>query len=73
MSLTEIQAALPLLTEQERASLHETLYALEEGVSVEEWRVMNAALEEEFADPSQAVPAEQVFAKLESKFGRNAP
>ncbi len=72
MSLSEIQAALPSLTLDERAVLHETLYALEEGVSVEEWRAMNAAIEEELRDPSPAIPAEQVFAKLEAKFRRNA-
>lgn len=72
MSFSDIQAALPSLTLEERASLHEALYALEEGVSVEEWRAMNAAIEEELRDPSPSIPAEQVFAKLEAKFRRNA-
>lgn len=72
MSLSEIQAALPALTLEERASLHEALYALEEGVSVEEWRAMNAAIEEELSDPFPTTPAEQVFAKLEARFRQNA-
>jgi hypothetical protein len=72
MSLSEIQAALPSLTLEERTVLHETLYALEEGVSVEEWRAMNVAIEEELRDPSPTIPAEQVFAKLEAKFRQNA-
>jgi len=72
MSLSEIQAALPSLTLDERAALLEALYALEEGVSVEEWWAMNAAIEEELRDPSPAIAVEQVFAKLEAKFRRNA-
>ena len=72
MSLSEIQSAPPSITLEERAALHEALYALEEGVSVEEWRAMNAAIEEELRDPSPTIPAEQVFAKLEAKYGRNA-
>jgi hypothetical protein len=52
MSLSEIQAALPTLSVDERASLHEALFALDEGISVEEWRSMNSALEVELADPS---------------------
>ena len=72
MSLAEIQAALPSLTPEEREALQETLHALEEGVSIEEWRMMNAAIEEELRDPSPTIPAEQVFAKLEAKFRQNA-
>lgn len=72
MSLSEIQAALPELTLEERATLHEMLFALEEGVTVEEWRAMNAALEEELAHPSATIPAEQVFARLEAKYQSNA-
>jgi len=72
MSLSEIQSALPSFTLEERVALHEALYALEEGVSVEEWRAMNAAIEEAFNDPSSTISAEQVFAKLEAKYSRNA-
>ena len=57
MSLSEIQTALPSLTPEERATLQEALYALEEGVSVEEWREMNAAIEEAFNDPSPSIPS----------------
>jgi len=72
MSLSEIQDALPSLSAEERAALHEALYALEEGISVEEWRAMNAAIEEELLDPSPTIPAQQVFAKIEAKYGQNA-
>ena len=68
MSLTEIQSALPSLSPEERATLQEALYALEEGVSVEEWREMNAAIEEAFNDPSPSIPSEEVFAKLKAEY-----
>jgi hypothetical protein len=72
MSFSEIQAALPSLSPAERESLQELLFALEEGVSIEEWRAMNAALEEELADPSPAIPADDVFAKMDAKFRPHA-
>jgi len=72
VSLAEIQSALPSLTPEERKALQESLDALEEGVSVEELRAMNAALDEEMNDPSPTIPAEQVFAEMEAKFGRHA-
>ena len=62
----------PSLTPEERKALQETLEALEEGVSVEEWRAMNAALDEELNDPSPTIPADQVFAEMETRFGPNA-
>ena len=68
MSLSEIQTALPSLTPEERATLQEALYALDEGVSVEEWREMNAANEEAFNDPSPSIPSEEVFAKLKAEY-----
>ena len=68
MSLSEIQAALPSLTSEERSTLQETLYALEEGVSVEEWREMNAAIEEAFNDPSPSILEEEVFARLKAEY-----
>jgi len=68
MSLSEIQTALPSLTPEERATLQEALYALDEGVSVEEWREMNAAIEEAFNDPSPSIPSEEVFAKLKAEY-----
>jgi len=72
VSLTEIQTALPSLTSEERKVLQESLDALEEGVSVEEWRAMNAALDEELNEPSPTIPAEQVFAEMEARLGQNA-
>ena len=68
MSLSEIQTALPSLTPEERATLQEALYALDEGVSVEEWREMNAAIEEAFNDPSTPIPSEEVFARLKVEY-----
>jgi len=72
MSLAEIQSILPSLTPEERKTLQESLAALEEGISVEELRAMNAALDEELNDPSPTIPAGQVFAEMEAKFGRHA-
>jgi hypothetical protein len=68
MSISEIQSALPSLSLEERVALHEALYALEEGVSVEEWREMNAAIEEAFNDPSPSIPSEEVFARLKAEY-----
>lgn len=42
MSFAEIKELLPTLSIEERTELHECLQALEEGVSVEELRAMNA-------------------------------
>jgi hypothetical protein len=70
MSLTEIEAALPSLSPAERATLQEALYALEEGVSVEEWREINVAIVEAFNDPSPSVTSEEVFARLKAEYDR---
>ena len=48
------------LSSQERAELQEYLHAIEEGVSVEELRAMNAALDEELNDPSPEISIEEV-------------
>jgi hypothetical protein len=72
VSLTEIQSALPSLTAEERKALQESLDALEEGVSVDELREINAALDEARHDPSPGVPADDVFAKMEAKIKRHA-
>jgi len=71
MSLTEIEAALPSLSPEERATLQEALYALEEGVSIEEWRAMNAAIAEAFNDPSPSIPSEEVFARLKAEYDQS--
>lgn len=52
MSFAEIKEALVTLSPDQRAELQEQLDALEEGVSVEELRAINAALDEELNDPS---------------------
>jgi hypothetical protein len=70
MSFAEIKEALPSLSAGERAELSETLSALEEGVSVEQFRAMKAAVEEELNDPSEDLTADQVRDSIRSmKFG----
>jgi hypothetical protein len=55
MSFAEMKELLPTLTPEERSSLIESLQAMEEGVSVEEFRRINAALDEEINDPSPEI------------------
>ncbi len=61
-----MKEAVSALTPAERVELAEYLAALEEGMSVEEFRRMNAALEEELNDPSPEVTLEEVRAELKS-------
>ncbi|HEX4141468.1 MAG TPA: hypothetical protein VHY09_14055 [Candidatus Methylacidiphilales bacterium] len=60
MSFAEIKEELPKLSPAQWADLRETLLALEEGVSVEELRAMNAAIDEALNDPAPGLTAEQV-------------
>jgi hypothetical protein len=60
MSFAEMKEALVSLSLEERAELQEHLHALEEGVSVEELRAINAALDEELNDPSPELTLEEV-------------
>lgn len=64
MSFAEIKELLPTLSIEERTELHECLQALEEGVSVEELRAMNAAIEEELNDPSPTLTLDEVRQNL---------
>lgn len=64
MSFAELKEAVKSLSPQERAELQEQLHALEEGVSVEEWRAMNAALDEELNDPSPEYTTEEVLESI---------
>jgi hypothetical protein len=60
MSFAEIKEALPKLSPAQWSELRENLQALEEGVSVEELRAMNAAIDEALNDPSPGFTLEQV-------------
>ena len=73
MSFAEMKELLPTLTPEERASLIESLQAMDEGVSVEEFRTINAVLDEEIHDPSPEVSIDEVRAGLASRVRRNAP
>ena len=64
MSFAEIKEALVTLSPKERLELQEHLHALEEGISVEELRAINFALDEELNDPSPGFTLEQVRESL---------
>jgi hypothetical protein len=59
---------LPTLSTEERASLLECLQAMKEGISVEEFRAIKAAIKEPTNDPSPSCSLEDLEADLE-KFG----
>ncbi len=60
MSFSEMKEALVSLSPAQRAELLEGLHALEEGVSTQELRAINAALGEELSDPSPGLTLEEV-------------
>jgi len=66
MSFTEIKEALVTLSVEERAQLQEQLNAMEEGVSVEELRAINRALDEAINDPSPNLTLEEVTHSIKS-------
>jgi hypothetical protein len=66
MSFSEIKEALVTLSPDQRTELQETLHALEEGVSVEELRAINATLDEELSDPSSGLTLEEVRKNIRS-------
>ena len=66
MSFAELKEALVTLSPEQRAELQESLHALEEGVSVEELRAINTALDEELNDPSPGLTMEQVRENIRS-------
>jgi hypothetical protein len=72
MSFAEMKELLPTLTPEERSSLIESLQAMEEGVSVEEFRRINAALDEEINDPSPEISGEEMRERLASWSRRDA-
>ena len=67
MSRVELENLVSALTEAERNALRDMLNAADEGVSVDEFRAMTAALDEALNDPSPPIPAEQVFADLRAR------
>ena len=66
MSFSEIKEALITLSPEQRTELQESLHALEEGVSVEELRAINATLDEELNDPSPGLTVEEVRQSIRS-------
>ena len=73
MSFAEIKEALPTLSPSQLAELRETLQALEEGVSVEELRAMNAAIDAELNDPSPGLTLEEVRESIRTMKLGDAP
>ena len=66
MSFSEIKEALVTLSPEQRTELQESLHALEEGVSVEQLRAINATLDEELNDPSLGLTLEEVRKNIRS-------
>ncbi len=64
MSFAEIKDALATLSPQQRAELEEQLHALDEGVTVEQLREINAMLDEEINDPSPGLTLEQARERI---------
>ena len=60
MSFAEMKEALATLSSEQRSELQESLHALEEGVSVDELRAINTALDEELNAPSPGLTLEEV-------------
>jgi hypothetical protein len=73
VSFAEIKEALPTLSPAQWAELQEALHALEEGVSVEELRAMNAAIDAELNDPSPGLSLEEVRESIRSLKLGDAP
>jgi len=66
MSFAEMKEALATLSPEQRAELEEHLHALDEGVTVEELREINAMLDEELNDPSVRLTLEQARENIRS-------
>ena len=64
MSFAEIKDALATLSPEQRAELEEQLHALDEGVTVEQLREINAMLDEELNDPSASFTLEQARERI---------
>jgi hypothetical protein len=66
MSFAELKEAIVTLSPEQRAELQESLHALEEGISVEELRAINAALDEELNAPSLGLTLEEARENIRS-------
>jgi len=66
MSFAEIKDALATLSAEQRAELEEQLHALDEGVTVEQLREINAMLDEELNDPSPGLTIEEARQSIRS-------
>ena len=66
MSFAEMKEALATLSPEQRAELEEHLHALDEGVTVEELREINAMLDVELNDPSVRLTLEQARENIRS-------
>ena len=66
MSFAEMKEALLTLSPEQRAELEEELHALNEGISVEHLREINAMLDEEINDPSPGLTVKQVRENIRS-------
>ena len=64
MSFAEMKEALVTLSPEQRTELQEHLAALEEGVSVQELRSINSALDEELHNPSPGLSLKAVRANI---------
>ncbi len=66
MSFAEIKEALATLSAEQRSELEEQLHALDEGVTVEQLREINAMLDEELNDPSPGFTLDEVRQSIRS-------
>jgi hypothetical protein len=73
MSFAEMKEALATLSPAQRTELEEHLHALDEGVSVEELRAINAALDEELQKPSPGLTVDEVRESIRSLKPGDAP
>jgi flagellar motor switch protein FliG len=64
MSFAEMKEALVTLSPEQRAELEERIHALDEGITVEQLREINAMLDEELDTPSARYTVEQARERL---------
>jgi hypothetical protein len=73
MSFAEVKEAVAQLSEEECSELIEQLQAQQEGVSIEEFRAIKAALDEALNDPSPSLSLKEVRAELDAWSRARAP
>jgi flagellar motor switch protein FliG len=64
MSFAEMKEALVTLSPEQRAEIEERIHALDEGITVEQLREINAMLDEELDTPSARYTVEQARERL---------